>query len=75
MTATAACAGTSRVPCPACGAPAVSRWWRTITGRLVPGRTDYGCACPEARFAVAAAVGGQDGATGRVIAGQGRLGI
>lgn len=69
MTTTVPCAGSTVVACPACGERAWTRWYRTVTGRLVPGRATYGCDCPEARYAVAAAAG-EDAATGRVVAGQ-----
>lgn len=67
-------AGSSQVLCPSCGALASVRWYRTIAGRLVAGRAEYRCECDDARYAVAA-WGGQDAATERVVAGQGRLGL
>lgn len=74
MNTTVPFAGTSQVPCPTCGARAAVRWYTTVIGRLVPGRTEYGCGCPEARFAVAAAAG-EDRATGQTIAGQLGMGL
>lgn len=71
---TTALAGESRVACPCCGALASVRWYRTVAGRLVAGRATYGCEHEDARYAVAA-WGGQDAGTGKVVAGQGRLGI